>query len=69
MLMFSRQIWDATLTDSSKIGDEFEQNYKYVSSFIEIKVTPYLDINRPLDSTYLADFGIDITALPSSKPQ
>ena len=24
--MFSWQIWDANLTDNSKIGDEFEQN-------------------------------------------
>ena len=26
LLMFSWQIWDANLTDNSKIGDEFKQN-------------------------------------------
>ena len=52
------------MTDNSIIGDEFEQNKKYVSSnSLSVKFASqicYENINKPLDGAYLADFGIDI---------
>ena len=75
--MFSLKIWDANLTDNSKIGDEFEQN-KLSEVYIQTKLIqfiPYLGLsvkfvsqichentNTPLDGAYLANFGIDITS-------
>ena len=75
--MFSWQIWDANLTDNSKIGDEFEQNKLSevcVGEFIvwihpqilelSVKFASQIcheNVNKPLDGAYLADFGIDIS--------
>ena len=41
--MFSWQIWDANLTDNSKIGDELEQNHvtTYFWQLILFKFIPY----------------------------
>ena len=69
--MFSWQIWDKNLTDNSKIGDEFEQNklsevciwtkqIQFILSFGVVIQICRENINKPLDSAYLADFGIDI---------
>ena len=76
MLVFSWQIWDENLTDNSKIVDEFEENkLSEVCIWIKwIQFIPILELsvkfasqichentNTPLDGTYLADFGIDIS--------
>ena len=75
MLVFSWQIWDANLTDNSKIGDEFgknklsevfEQNEYNSYPILELSVKfasqiRHENTNTPLDGAYLADFGIDIS--------
>ena len=73
--MLSWQIWNANLTENSKIGDELEQNklsesmYRQLlnsnsSSILELSVKfvfqiCHENINKSLDGAYLADFGID----------
>ena len=74
--MLSWQIWDANLTDNSKIGDEFEQNKMSAVCIVNLwtQIHPlswscqsnlhlrsdHENIKKPLDGAYLADFGIDI---------
>ena len=72
--MFSWQIWDTNLTDNSKMMNSSSKvNDTYFWQLILFKFIPILElsvkfasqtchenINKPLDGTYLADFGIDL---------
>ena len=45
------------------LNTEFDDTYFWQLILFEFKFVYHENINKPLDSAYLADFGIDITKM------